>query len=136
MNNPKVQLEVTDVICSLHGEPFREDWPKGYGLASVKLFEEFAQLADVHAYTGGKAEKLPAAVAEFGPLCCAVGRNIMKKVYLNSGIEQFGKCRVCGAVEKGAAIRVREEDEVRMIEHVCFNCVLDANAAQGGLILP
>jgi hypothetical protein len=121
---PKVNLEFNQVFCPWHGEPLRADWPRGYGQASVALFGVFAELDEVLEYTRADAHNLNEALAEFGPMCCAVGAEKMLSIYKRIGIGDFGTCDSCGNLRKGTPYRMKEPGGVRSFEHVCFECVV------------
>lgn len=121
---PKVNLEFGHVFCPEHGEPLRQDWPKGYGQASVALWGIFVELDEVAAYTRADAHNLEEAVIEFGPLCCAVSSEKLLSVYKRIGIGSFATCDSCGNLRNGTPYRMKEPGGVRTFDHVCFECVV------------
>lgn len=123
-DKPKLDLAFGHVFCAEHGEPLRAAWPKGYVEASIALLGIFTALDDVIAYTRADAHNLQEAVAEFGPMCCAVGAEKLVSVYKRIGIGSFDTCDSCGNLRKGTPYRIKEPGGVRTFDHVCFECVV------------
>lgn len=126
MSGPKskVQLEHRDALCVWHGEPLREEWPKGYEIIVPTLFGFFAELPDIVDYTQGSAERLQAAVAEFGPMCCAVSAEKMLAAYREARIGKVGICERCNVGRLGTAFRTKQGKEVKTWRHLCLDCVV------------
>lgn len=122
-DEPALKLEVLDVLCPRHGEPFRADWPHGYAQASTSLLKIFSGSMEVMSYTRGDLHNLTEAVAEFGPLCCFAGDGKMVSIYKRTGIGTMALCQVCRAPRRGTPYRVQEKEGVRTLKHVCFECV-------------
>lgn len=82
--NPVVQLGVWDVFCPRHLEPFRANWPKGYPLAMMWLFQYAASMPAIQDAADRDANKLTAAVREFSPVCCFVPDDVREAVILRA----------------------------------------------------
>jgi hypothetical protein len=93
MTVPQINLDFTVHWCPRHLEPFRADWPDGCAVAMVRLFD--AIVADpvfverMPKATDGRAktEALDAALREHSPLCCWLGDERMRAIYLEVGKE-------------------------------------------------
>lgn len=125
--HPKVQVEFTQAFCARHGEPFRDAWPKGVGIAIPTLVTVFAKLEEVAVYSQGDAGRFQAAIGEFGPMCCAVSDKEMLSIYMRSDIGTLGNCERCGQGRQGTPYRVKHGGGVRRIDHICFECVVRPN---------
>lgn len=137
------------VLCPVHGEPFRSQWPKGVG-AIVKLFADVfgtdEQLAEeVNATTN--AAELP---FEQAVLVCLARRSVCERVtpdrliamYAEAKIGKFDVCDVCGRPDTlGTPYRTEEvllspqyrrkrdgrpRVRTKVRRHVCFERVTNA----------
>jgi hypothetical protein len=74
--NPKITLTFTEMFCSIHGEPFREQWPKGVALAQLGMFNAALRDDRIIEACGrdengkGDGRQLNRVLREFGPMCC------------------------------------------------------------------
>lgn len=59
--------------CARHLEPFRRNWPHGWAVAMMAIFEECVRRDDIVAAAGARVEMLDRVLREFSPLCCLVG---------------------------------------------------------------
>lgn len=125
---PQIDLPVQAVCCAVHGEVFRQKWPSGYlGFAITVMQKALETSAELHEATGGRAERLNAVIAEFGPLCRLVDADDRLAAYM-AGAEiskdwaQRGICAACRKWKLGALGTFRTP--VGLIDrHVCFECV-------------
>lgn len=72
-------------FCARHLEPFRKDYPKGYGLLCVRLIEfiladkRFTDLIPKDPETGlGRLEYASETLVQVSPLCCFMGDTVME----------------------------------------------------------
>jgi hypothetical protein len=121
---PSIQIEFTNAFCPRHGEPFRPGWPVGVDVAVPLLVTIFSELEVIETYAQGSAAKFQAAVAEFGPMCCAVEPKPLIAIYKRSGIGRLGICDRCREGRQGTPYRVRDGEGVKLVEHLCFECVV------------
>jgi len=133
-DKPEIHLSFDRVLCPVHGEPLRAQWPNGYATLLVKLFERVAMrepFADEQAAyrrerTDGErltdAEVIE-ALLDRKPLCCRVSAEEMLKAYEEA--HKGGKfarkrvCSVCGGRRLGTPYRTQQGD----FAHICFTCV-------------
>jgi hypothetical protein len=122
----QVNLDPQHVFCRRHGEPLRATWPAGYLPFALKLFEAFVQDERTFGYARGDTDRLNAAIAEMGPLCCFVSEEALREAYEASGIAKVGQCARCREWKRGAAYSAFVNDELQHFKHVCFDCVVEA----------
>lgn len=129
--NPTIDLIPRRTICSLHGEPFRRDWPKGYGIFSIKLFEAFCASVDpeIIKQLGGDKSGIEALLDE-RPLCCRSLKSELVPIYVESGVGELAYCAVCSLRKLGTPIVVNvstngKSFKERTYKHMCFECLCD-----------
>lgn len=66
-------FEPTTHWCPKHLEPFRENWPSGWALATMGIFEVCLRRDDIIEAAGHDTRMLDRVLREFSPLCCLVG---------------------------------------------------------------
>lgn len=84
-SNPQINFpDITVAYCARHLEPFRKDFPKGYGMLCVKLMEyiladeRFVNLLPLDGATQlRRLEYASQTLVEISPLCCFMGDNVM-----------------------------------------------------------
>jgi hypothetical protein len=80
--NDKPQVELGwHLWCGRHLNPYRAQWPKGAGLAMLKLFDAAAKMPAVADWCKGDTNQLTAALNRFAPLCCFVPPGTMDQIY-------------------------------------------------------
>jgi hypothetical protein len=72
-------FEPTIHWCARHLEPFRAEWPVGWPLAMMGLFQESVRNLEIIDAAGGQTEMLDRVLREFSPLCCFLGDEITAK---------------------------------------------------------
>lgn len=134
-----IDMSVRRVTCALHGEPYRAQWPLGYPLTMVMLFSHVLGKDSTEASVNavwrdartalGLAEdaeipnKAGIEVAlDRKPLCCRVTRAIMRRTYEESGVGVRARCTAC---RKKRVLGTAYQTMQGLIEHLCFDCVLD-----------
>lgn len=129
--NPTIDLTPKRVICSLHGEPFRRGWPKGYGIFSIKLFDAFCKSTDpeIIRQLGGDKSGIETLLDE-RPLCCRSLKSELVPIYIESGVGDLAYCVMCGLRKMGTPITLNVSKDgksfkERTYKHVCFECVCD-----------
>jgi hypothetical protein len=85
MTEPRIELGTHH----WHLVPFRDDWPGGWGVALVKLFDaavKDSRLADQEFSDTVPVEvAITSAIAKVRPLCCFVGDDVMRVIYKEVG---------------------------------------------------
>ena len=74
--NP-IQILFHRDFCHRHLRYFKRHWPKGSAVFVALIFQAFVQVDEVLEFTRdggemGQADRLPLAMQEFGPMCCAI----------------------------------------------------------------
>lgn len=133
---PSIQVEFKDAFCARHGEPFRSGWPAGIGFAVPTLTTIFSELERIEHYSQGSAAKFQAAVVEFGPMCCAVEEKPLIAIYKRSSIGRLAICERCGEGRQGTPYRMRDGNEVLLLKHLCFECVVSGEVESPRMIPP
>lgn len=124
------------MFCAIHGEPFREEWPRGGMLFQLKaieaLFAMDALWEEIRAHTGrdpgpSSKEEIEAAL-DRKPVCCRLSGDTLLETYrwqhAQGGIGRKGFCSGCGAFGLGASYRfVHSGGAIKTLPHVCFACV-------------
>ena len=133
---PVIELSFDRMFCAIHGEPFREQWPRDAVIFQLRAIEfllhdeptrtEAAQLAGLA--TGTPPDpKMIEAVLDKRPACCRLGGERLLEVYefqhANKGIGAKGFCPNCGRFALGAPYRNNTPSGVQRLPHVCFRCV-------------
>lgn len=88
MSAPQIVLDHT-AWCAAHLEPFRAEWPRGYGVAQVLLFQEAIKDTEIQRACGwnpdtgqtGDVGALSGVLIEFSPLCCRLTREERRAIY-------------------------------------------------------
>lgn len=127
--NPAIEMTVRRVSCPRHGEPFRDQWPKGWALFSVQLMQwvldDPRTLKEARDLAGVGAEekvepKWIEAVLDVRPACCRIGNTRLMRAYEESQVGHRARCRVCKRKRLGTPYQTIRQ----RVEHVCFDCVL------------
>lgn len=119
---PSINLEIRRVVCAVHGEPFREQWPKGY--IPFLLFAIDAVMAQEGfvAYAGREVEKID-AMLDVKPLCCRLSPEKRLQAFVQCELGKIGTCAFCRKVAKGTPYHFMSESGPQRASHVCFSCV-------------
>lgn len=115
----QVDLTYDRVVCNRHGEPFRDEWPKGFPTFGILLFQEISD-EDTFLDVVGKDTKLISAAFDRLPICERVSKPVLMGAYLSAGIGKRAKCDNCGAIEDGTSYRTT----IDRFEHLCFQCIV------------
>lgn len=123
-----VELPVQAVVCPVHGEPFRAQWPLGYPGFSIEIFKAAAATDELFEAAGGDAHRLNAAIAEFGPCCRLVTAEDRLRAYkaacdMSPSFKQHGICVICRKWKPGTAYSATQPAGAVLTRHVCFECV-------------
>jgi hypothetical protein len=70
--------------CGRHLRPYKAGWPKGAGIAMLRLFDAAVKMPAIVAESGGDITRLTGALDRFAPLCCFVSRQALAEVYRQS----------------------------------------------------
>ena len=82
--NP-IQILFRRDFCDRHLRPFKRHWPKGSAVFVSLIFQAFVQVDAVLEFARdggdmGQADRLPLAMQEFGPMCCAIDHQTLHDV--------------------------------------------------------
>ncbi len=121
-------------LCTLHGEPFRERWPKGMAqlvIMTIELLQDPELWATADEIVAARPdlpkpfEGLREALEDV-PACCRVSKPRMMQAYLRAEIGRLRRCKPCGHTRQGTPLRNADPKtlEVTTVRHVCFHCVL------------
>lgn len=137
---PFIELTFERMFCGIHGEPFREQWPRGAVIFQLKAFTILVEDAtfweelerrfglDVDASDEQRHERM-GKMFDVRPLCCRLGDKLVDVYvwqYENKGIGVPGFCcnPHCGSFALGAPFKQKLPDgRVDRIPHICFRCV-------------
>lgn len=134
---PLIDLSQRRMFCSIHGEPFREQWPRGALIFQCKalevIFKDSSFWDEIEARFG-PAKPVPAssieAVLDSRPVCCRLGGDRLLETYewqyANKGIGTQGFCQAprCGRFAPGAPMLFKPPGrDAQRTPHVCFQCV-------------
>ena len=126
LENPSepIDLDYTQVFCPRHGQPFREDWPKGYIVASLELLKEVMNSETFQKLTDGQVSMIN-SLLRARPLCERVSAATLLRVYIVAGIGRERRCELCRDRGLGTSFNMgRPNGQVVSYRHVCFNCVI------------
>lgn len=113
----QIDLDHKRLFCSLHGEPYRENWPRGFAIAAVELART---VLDANLDVAGDPRAVE-ALLDAKPACCRVGPARLRVVYETSAIGVNARCKCCRRVGLGTVYKTQE----RRYEHLCFVCVTE-----------
>lgn len=122
----EINMSFERVFCARHGEPFMAQWPKGFPIAMVKLFQLITAIEDFwNQKVEGESDKAYVErVLDVQPACCRVTDEEMLKLYYDSRIGKRKKCKNCGNKATGTEYQLSFGMETRTHSHICFNCVI------------
>lgn len=139
----RVDLDFKRMFCSRHGEPFRQEWPKGAlktqtsmverlivkasAEESAKLREEARRLLDRPAEAAISNKEMLEALFSKKPMCCRLGDKIMRGLWERAGIGRVGRCVVCRRKNRKCVevkMRTSTAGDTQTLDRVCFDCVL------------
>lgn len=133
MTQPFAELSFNRMFCSLHGEPFREQWPRGAILFQLKGLQAVLEkdgddlkglVAIVKAPEDPNTRGLE-LLLDRKPVCCRLPRDRLLALYTETGIGKKARCVSCHRKQLGTSLRSRQSDEsVITIPHVCFSCLV------------
>jgi len=120
------------MYCALHGEPFRERYPMGVPIFTVKAFQIVSGLdsftkrvSELSGKPIGELDpKLMAKALDEKPLCCWLSPDQLVGVYRECDIGVLAICNACGARRFGTRYITRAQT----FKHLCFQCVSRASA--------
>ncbi len=119
-----IDLTFERVHCSRHGEPLRSQWPTGYAVMMIKLFEavfrDQATLADNKRDEDDRTdpEKMHDLLDDT-PMCCRVSDAKLLEIYTDAGFGVVAKCKVCRRKRIGSSYTT----SIKTFTHLCFECV-------------
>lgn len=82
--NP-IRINLHRDFCHRHLHYFKRHWPKGSAAFVSLVFQAFVRLDEVMEFTRdgggvGKVSRVPVAMAEFGPMCCALDHQTLRDI--------------------------------------------------------
>lgn len=124
--HPKIALTIERVCCPLHGEPFREEWPRGYMPFALTLLQAVLARPAFVDECEGHADWVDGAL-DATPLCERVTRDELLAAFTGCGIGKGAVCDNCGVTREGVAMLLSEPGNAvpSHRDHVCFVCIVD-----------
>lgn len=141
MDNEKILLNPTDVICGRHGEVFKARWPLGYPIFSIMALERVLAQPDFGSAVTRLMEDpdvpdvttLAAAVRyqlASIPLCCRLPKaellDLYNEINTKEHIWPHRHCDLCKRQRPGGPYRRMPGKNVsayKNFKHVCLRCV-------------
>lgn len=129
-----IMLTQARMCCSLHGEPFRAQYPKGVPIFMVHSFQMVTAIPGIWEEARRIAGAAPdtelhpktmEAVLDVKPICCRLTRKQLFDCYIESKVGTMGRCRVCH--RKG--IGTEYKTATQFFAHLCFECVCSASSS-------
>lgn len=126
-----ILIEPKRVSCPGHGEHLRASWPNGFAAFMMTIVEAMFASEEFMRECGWG----PGKTADVGrineilaqrPACYFVGRDILRKALMESGIGTIGLCLLCGLSGVGGPYSVDQVGQTVELNHVCFECALNA----------
>ena len=120
-------IEVPDVklmLCRVHGEPLRAQWPKGYPSMVMTLMQALVEDEELVELTAADAGRITAILPEFAPLCGRYPKLIrpaLEATGLGVHAACWGGCR--RPVALGTPYTAIQPSGEEVTRHVCFRCV-------------
>lgn len=127
-DKPALVFELRNVVCSLHGEMFRKDWPRGYAVFSALAIDViFKHTKFLEACRGDvtNAQKLLNQI----PICCRLPKDQLLRLYevVSTELDMWrpGICDICHDVARGGQM-MRHVGAMQSdtIPHVCLRCLV------------
>lgn len=131
-------------LCALHGEPFRERWPKGMAQVVILVCDEVLQDPELWALADEIVAARPEIATPFDGIrealadvrvCCRVAKERLMRLYIDAGIGRLRRCVICKQTRQGTPMRSLDPKTrvVSTLRQVCFYCTVynavDARAA-------
>ena len=121
-----LEISLARAVCVVHGEVFRETWPKGYPVFVLAAFERVVGQEGFQAMSGGEVAKIHELLDQ-RPLCCRLSPETLLATYVECGVGVVSRCIGCRDNRMGTPYRLREPSgRLRRLSHVCFRCVVHA----------
>ena len=157
-----IPLEFKHLLCKRHGEPLRENWPAGFTLCAIRLFQLACEEGsiwdelwlylnkrqeDIDISQPGRDRKAFLQQLEKKPCCCRIKPDVMYEFYkelfqfeedVRKGTPELRNpfemaiCDNCGKAAPGAGFRIDTGRGIRTYPHVCFECVVYRMTDQQG----
>jgi hypothetical protein len=108
------------VMCAIHGEPLRSQWPMGFAVFTMKVVTKALEDKDLSSQCQGKVERVNAAL-EVQPACMWVPEDTLLEAYREGGIGRMSRCEECGELSPGTPFQTQEKE----YDHLCFFCVIE-----------
>lgn len=131
---PYVEITPQRVFCPGHGEHFRAEFPKGFPITAIKMFQAATAgegpsslWAIVKQVTGEEKPGVDGinVVTETRPLCYFVDRDTLGRLLRDSEIGRLGRCAVCSRSGLGGPYQVSVPQGIQQT-WLCFECALDS----------
>ncbi len=132
-----VLLEHHRIACGLHMLPFKERWPSGWPIFTIKMFQAVVVvdgvLDEAHRLAGRTADdahvmKDIERALDVRPACERITRTKLVEIYSESRIGVRGRCSVCNRKRIGTPIEATNIS----LPHLCFECMSTASATPFG----
>lgn len=126
-----IELPHTRVICGRHGEPFRDEWPKGYALFCVNGLKAVMEDESFQRESGGNVD-LVNNLLDVRPICCRLTESKLIGLYRDCGIGHPMVCEGCGTEAQCTPIRdMNFWGRVRRVVRLCFQCTVQKLKSAG-----
>jgi len=79
-SRPTIDMTFPRVLCSRHGEPFRERWPSGYAGWCLMGFERLLLDKSFAEETHGEQSEIGPALDK-SPICCRLGNAVVRELF-------------------------------------------------------
>lgn len=135
MTGPQINIKPETVACPVHGECFRLNWPAGYLGYSLRAFTLATTNRELWDAAQGDADRLDAAIAEFGPLCRLLTPEQRREAYaqgdkISEGWASHWICARHGSRGRGTWGLWSPPHGGEPVRHfLCFDCLADLPCA-------
>ena len=140
VNTPEnpVLIDPKRILCPGHGEHLRAEWPKGYAIVGMGLFQAavanptlIRELDPEWDGEDGHAQFDPEqlnALTERKPLCYFVDDDTLRRLFREAGIFETRRCDLCGVPGDAGPYSMRLHGDRVETKIVCLECALKTGA--------
>ena len=124
-----INLDHTRMLCPMHGEPFRKEWPSGYPHYVVMSFQLVTALDGFWNKNEGETDKdyIERALSA-KPTCCRIGPEAMVELLhrINEDTQTWsdGWCRYCNMASRSICWPKTKNQWNRLVDRgpCCLEC--------------
>jgi hypothetical protein len=131
LTGDEVRIEPKRLLCPSHGEHLRAQWPKGYAIVGVRLFQKACENPELWAacgyVEGGEPPdpKLINSVTDLKPLCYFLSEDDLRAILREADIYRVRKCALCGLTGDVAPYSYNARGVIKT-RPVCIECAMRA----------